>query len=114
MESTKEKPVQTPIVDQFKEYADTRLKLIKYQAIEKVSSILADAISNILLAICTLFAILFASITLACYLASILISNWAGFGCVTLLYLLISVLVLVMKKSFQKSIINSFIKKSFN
>ena len=76
----KENPVQPPIIDQLKEYANTRIKLVKYQAIEKISSLLANVIANAIMVICLILAFLFASITLACYLATVFKSNWAGFG----------------------------------
>ena len=101
------------IIDQLKEYAETRLKLAKYEAIDKGSAFAADIIADVALICCVLLAFLFASITLGFYLATVLGSDWAGFGCVTALYLLVAILVKVFKKSFEKPIVNAFIKKFF-
>jgi hypothetical protein len=113
METTKQTIVEPPVIDQVKAYAETRLKLAKYQAIEKGSSVIAEIVADVVMAFCFLLAFLFASITLACFLAVVLGSYWAGFGCVALLYLLIAIAVIMFKKSIEKPLINSIIKKFF-
>ena len=113
MESIKETIIEPPVIDQVKAYAETRIKLAKYQAIEKGSSVTAGIIAGVVTAFCFLLAFLFASITLACFLAIVLGTYWAGFGCVALLYLLIGIVVILSKKGIEKSLINTFIKKFF-
>ena len=106
-------PQQPPIIDQLREYAETRIKLAKYQAIEGGTSIAASIIADVVTIISMVLAFVFASFTLAFYLASVLDSLWMGFGCVALLYLIIAIAIKVNKKSLEKPIVNAFIKKIF-
>ena len=62
MEDKKEtQPPVPPIVDQLKEYAETRFKLLKYEAIEGGTSILASIIADLVTVISMVLAFLFAS-----------------------------------------------------
>src|ERR1700761_1790568 len=102
---------QPPIFDQLREYAETRLKLAKYQAIEGGTSIAASIIADVVVIICSAMAFVFFSITLAYFLADVFRSNWMGFGCVALVYVLIAILVKYNKKSLERPIINTLIQK---
>jgi hypothetical protein len=108
-----EKETARPIIDQLKDYAETRFKLLKYEVIERSTSIVADLITDIVIILALLLTFLFASFTLALFLSGVLHSYWQGFGCVALLYLLIAVLVMVAKRSFERPIINAMIRKLF-
>jgi len=112
MEPEKEEATR-PIVDQIKDYAETRFKLLKYEVIERSTSIVADIIIDIIIIITGVLTFLFASFTLALFLGDLLHSNWKGFGSVALLYLLITVLIMVAKHSFERPLINAMIKKLF-
>ncbi|RYU89550.1 hypothetical protein EWM62_14630 [Mucilaginibacter terrigena] len=112
MENEKEETAR-PIVDQLKDYAETRFKLLKYEVIERSTSIVADLITDIVIILGLLLTFLFASFTLALFLADVLHSYWQGFGCVALLYLFIAVLIMVAKRSFERPIINAMIRKLF-
>ena len=107
------KDPQPHITDQLKEYVETRLKLAKYQAIESGTSIVAGLIADVVVAFCMVLAFIFASITLAYYLSEKLGSDWAGFGCVGAMYLLIAIIVKLNRKSLERPIINAFIQKFF-
>jgi hypothetical protein len=111
MEEQKETP--PPILDQLKDYAETRIKLAKYQAVEGGSSILASLIADMVAIISMAFAFIFASITLAFYLAYKFDSLWEGFGCVAVLYLLIAVFIKLYKKRLERPLVNAFIQKIF-
>ena len=114
MEAKKETPPPLPpIVDQLKEYAETRFKLLKYEAIEGGTSILASMITDVITAISMVLAFMFASLTLAFYLAYLLNSDWEGFGCVALIYLIIAVVVKLNKERIEKPLINLFVQKLF-
>ncbi|MBB6108424.1 MULTISPECIES: phage holin family protein [Mucilaginibacter] len=114
MEAKKETPPPLPpIVDQLKEYAETRFKLLKYEAIEGGTSILASMITDVITAVSMVLAFMFASLTLAFYLAYLLNSDWEGFGCVALIYLIIAVVVKLNKERIEKPLINLFIQKLF-
>jgi len=113
MEDNKETTPPPPIIDQLKEYAETSIKLAKYRAIEGGTSIAASIIADVVTIISISFAFIFASITLAFYLADVFKSNWIGFGCVSLIYLLLAILVKVNKKRLERPIVNAFIQKIF-
>jgi hypothetical protein len=114
MEAKKETPPPLPpIVDQLKEYAETRFKLLKYEAIEGGTSILASMITDAITAISMVLAFMFASLTLAFYLAYLLNSDWEGFGCVALIYLIIAIVIKLNKERIEKPLINLFVQKLF-
>ncbi len=111
MEDQKEK--LPPIIDQLKEYAETRIKLAKYEAIDRSSSIAASLVVDVIIAISFVLTFLFLSFTLAFYLSQLLHSYWGGFGCTALLYLLIAIILILAKDKLQKPLINLFINKLF-
>jgi len=111
MEAKKETP--PPLIDQLKDYAETRIKLAKYQAIDGGTTIAASIIADIISSISAMLAFIFASFTLAFYLAQVLNSYWGGFGCVALIYLIIAIVIKVNKKALEKPIVNAIIQKLF-
>jgi len=111
MEAKKETP--PPIIDQLKEYAETRIKLAKYQAIEGGSTVAAGLIADVAVIISMLLAFLFASCTLALYLGKLLGAYWIGFGIVAVLYLIIALIIKANKKRIEKLLANEFIQKIF-
>jgi hypothetical protein len=113
MEDEAKKEPQTPLFDQLREYAELRFKLAKYQAIDGGASIFASLIADAVVAISMLLAFIFASFTLAFYLAEVLQSYWGGFGCVAFLYLLIATVIKLNKRALEKPIANTFVKKIF-
>jgi protein-S-isoprenylcysteine O-methyltransferase Ste14 len=101
------------IIDQLKEYAETRIKLAKYQAIEGGTSIAAGLIADVVVVVSLVLAFIFASLTLAYYLGSVLPSLWMGFGCVAVLYFIIALAIKYNKKRLERPIVNAFINKIF-
>ena len=106
-------PPPPPILDQLRQYAETKIKLLKYEGIDKASSVIAEVITDIIVVILLLIAFLFFSITLALFAAHLLSSYWEGFGCVTLLYIIIVAAARILKISIQNVLIGIFIKKVF-
>jgi hypothetical protein len=100
-----------PIIDQLVEYAETRVKLAKYQAIEGGTSIAASIIADVVVIICSAMAFIFASITLAYYLGRVFGAEWEGFGTVAIIYILIAIIVKYNKKGLERPIINALIQK---
>lgn len=101
------------IILQVQEYLETYVKLTKLKAIDKGTSVVASIVIDVVVFLALLIVLLFASITLGFFLADVFHSYWEGFGCVTALYLLIIVCLLVFRKSIQRPIINALIKKLF-
>ena len=111
MEQNKKNP---SITEQIKEYVETRIKLIKYKAIDQATNIAASVIAYTILAVLGLLILMFASVTLALGLGSLIGSYWTGFGCVTLIYIILAVLVLALKaKYIEAPLIGFFISKLF-
>ncbi|RYE35684.1 MAG: hypothetical protein EOP42_06110 [Sphingobacteriaceae bacterium] len=107
-------PKNPSIIDQIKEYVETRITLLKYKAIDQATNIAASVIAYAILAVLGLLILLFASVTLGLGLGAAFGSNWIGFGCVTLIYIILAVLVLVLKAKYIESpLIGFFISKLF-
>jgi len=108
------KEPQPPLIDQLTEYAETRIKLAKYKAIDGGSSVIASIIADVVVIISMVLAFIFASFTLAFYLATVFDGSlWKGFGCVTLIYLIIAIIFKLNKAGFERPIANTFIRKFF-
>jgi ABC-type sugar transport system permease subunit len=111
MEEQKETP--PPIIDQLKEYAETQIKLAKYEAIDRSSKFLASFITDMVVAVVFVLTFLFLSFALAFILSKWLGSNWAGFGCMAGIYLIIAIILILLKDKMQQPLINLFIRKFF-
>jgi hypothetical protein len=109
MDEKKDTP--PPIIGQVTEYVETRIKLLKLQAIEGSSTIAASMIADVAVIISMILAFIFASFTLAFYLGQLFGANWIGFGCVAILYLILAIAVKVNKQRLEKLIANEFIQK---
>jgi len=109
-----QKQEQAGLTDQLKEYIETRIKLARYQAIDKGTSFMANIITEVFVLICIGMTFFFATITLALFLGHVLGSYWLGFGCIAALYLLLAIIVSAIKdKYIEPRIIDFFIKKIF-
>ncbi|KQB98812.1 hypothetical protein [Pedobacter sp. Hv1] len=114
MEENKEKDLEDIFLDA-KEYIDTRIEYTKLSFVEKGAKLFADLITNTTVIICFVLSFLFASFTLALYLATVFGSNVKGFGCVAAIYLLLSIIVFLAKdKYLEKVLVNLFIRKYFD
>jgi hypothetical protein len=102
-----------PLFEQLKDYAEIKLKLAKYKAIDSGSTIFASVIADVVVAISMLLAFIFASFTLAFYLAEVFQSDWKGFGSTAILYLIIALIFKFNKAGFEKPIANAFVLKFF-
>jgi uncharacterized membrane protein YbhN (UPF0104 family) len=103
------------ITEQIEQYIETRIKLARYQAIDKGSTITASLITTVVVVLCLAITFLFGTIALALFLGTVLHSYWAGFGVVTLFYALLALVVWLTKDKFiEPKIINTIIKKFFN
>ena len=116
MEEQKEQQQQPQpsLIDQLKEYADTRIKLAKYQAVDGGTSIIAGLVAQLIVIISLLLVFVFASLTLAFFLAELLGSFWQGFGCTAIIYLIIAIILNAKKAGVEKTIANKLIEKILN
>jgi hypothetical protein len=102
-----------PIIDQLKDYVETRIKLAKYEAIDGSAKFLASLITDMVVGVTFVLTFLFVSIAIAFLLSNALHSYWAGFGCMAGIYLVIAIIIILMKEKIQRPLINLFIKKFF-
>ncbi len=109
----KSKDTPQNIYDQIKEYLETRYTLLKYEAIEQGSSVLSRVITDVVLLVVFTIVLVFLSITLALFLGKLLGSNWAGFGCITILYFFISLFQRIFKINIENVLIRTFVQKLF-
>lgn len=103
----------TPIIEQVKQYLETKIKLLKYEGIDRATAIIAEVLTDVIIVVLSLLAFLFISITLALFAGHLLHSYWQGFGCVALLYTVIVFSARVLKISIQNMLIGRFIKILF-
>ncbi|PYF75724.1 phage holin family protein [Pedobacter nutrimenti] len=114
MQENKEKNIEDLLSDA-KDYIDNRLEYTRLYMVEKVSRTFADLVTSATVIICFVLAFLFGTVTLALFLSDLLGSYTRGFGCVSLIYILLAVIVYFTKdKYIEKAIINFSIRKYFN
>jgi len=111
MQDSDKKEQQPPIIDQVKDYIETYIKLARLRAIDRGTTIFAGMVTDLFIILGLSLTILFASITLALYLASVLHSSWQGFGLVALLYIIVIAIVMIWRKALQRPIVNALIKR---
>jgi hypothetical protein len=114
MQENKEKNIEE-IFSDAKEYLEKRVEYLRLSAVGTVSKIFADIVTNLTVIIFFAMAFILGSITLALFLSDLMGSFSAGFGMVTLIYLLLAVIVFLTKNKYiEKGIVNFMIRKYFN
>ena len=114
MQENKDKSIED-LVDDAKGFLEARVEYTRLYLLEKISKVFADLVTSTVVIVCFVLAFLFGSVTLGLYLGEILHNYAAGFGCVSLLYILIAVIVYFTKdKYIEKAIINIAIRKYFD
>lgn len=99
----------------FTEYVDERLLLFKLQTVEKTSRLIGTLFTAFLLAILGFFILLFLSIMLGYYFASLTGSLYWGFGLVATFYLILFFIILKLRKGFlERYIVNTIISTIFD
>ena len=108
-------PTRTPlpIAEQVKHYLEIKFRLLKYEGIDKASTIIAEAVTDVIMAVLLLITFIFLTITLALFAGRLLDSEWEGFGCVTVLYVIILLSVRFLQVSIQNLVVRRFIEKLF-
>jgi hypothetical protein len=108
------KDTQPPLFDQLKDYADTQLKLAKYDAIDRSSKFMASFITDMIVGVIFVLAFLFISFAIAFVLSELLHSRWGGFGCMGGIYIILGLIIIWQKEKIQVPLVNLFIKKFFS
>jgi len=114
MQENKDKSIED-LVDDAKGFLEARVEYTRLYLVEKVSKVFADLVTSTAVIVCFILAFLFGSVTLALYLSDLLGSYAGGFGCVSLFYNLLAIIVYLTKdKYIEKAIINVAIRKYFD
>lgn len=113
MQEQKDKSIGE-LVEDARNYIDARLEYGRLYLVEQGVKVFADLVTSTVVVVCFILAFLFGSVTLALFLSNVFDSYTAGFGCVSLIYLILAVIVFLTKdKYIEKAIINSAIKRYF-
>jgi hypothetical protein len=103
------------LTENLKDYVTTNYELIKLQAIERSTVVVAGLLSQLLVGLVVVFIVLFISLWACIYLSVRLGDSYTGFAIVAGFYLLIGlILLLVRKKLVERSIRNKIIRKVFS
>jgi hypothetical protein len=97
------------------DYVETRLELLKLQAISKSSDVTSSVVSGLATFIIGFLAFLFVNIGLALWIGELLDKSYLGFFILTGFYLLVALLVHSFRKTWIKDPITTMlIKKMLN
>lgn len=92
------------------EYINDRILLLRLQSAEKVSKIAAVMFTFLVLALLAFFILFFLSFMAGQYFGSLTGSLYAGYGIVTLFYILLFVVIISLRKKYiEKKIIDLMI-----
>lgn len=97
------------LLEKAKNLANTKIKLYKLKAIDKVADIFASVATGVVLAIISLFLVTMLSIGLALYLGELFGKAHHGFFAVAGLYALFAIVVLMLRKTVLTKFFTSFI-----
>ena len=97
-----------------KDYVNTRMEAIKLDAAEKGSSIIANSVAGVVVAILFLFFLGLASIGLSIVLGEWIGRMWAGFVIVACVYFLIGIVVWAVRgRLIRLPVMNALIQQLF-
>ena len=102
------------LTESLKGYLTTNIELIKHQAIERITVIVADLVSNVLVGLLLLFFLFFISLWACFYLSALFGNNYTGIAIVAGFYLLMGLIIyMVRKKLVIKPLRNKIIRNIF-
>ena len=102
-------------VEYAKQYVDQQKQLIKLDVAEKSAQLISSAVTGVVLGVVGLLILLFASFTLAYFLADAWDNLALGFLSVTLIYVVVALVVNAMKRKWiTNPVLSSVITKFFD
>ena len=110
MEEKKVSTLFEEMRDDISKYITSSLELGKLEVFEKVSLGSASVGYGLLVGGIALVALFFALVTAALYLGELLQSPWAGFGIVSGFSILVLLILLLLRKRFNKKVTNAVIR----
>jgi len=103
------------LTEDLKAYLQTSKSLLQSQITEKIAVLSASIIQHIITSIAVFFCLLFLNISLGIYLSIVFDSYLFGFLCLSGIYLIITVLLLIVSKHLIRNpLIDSIILKITN
>lgn len=90
-------------------YITNTLEIWKLNTYEKISKASANISYYIVFGVVIIIALFMMLVTLSLYLGELLANTWAGFGIVSVAFLLVLLVLILSKKSFKKSITNKVV-----
>ena len=113
MEDKKEKNFEE-IFSEARTYLENRVEYTRLFLLKRASKIFADMITSGVVILFFSMAFLFGTVTLALFFSDLFHSYTAGFGAVSILYLLLAIIVSFAKDKFiEKAIVDFTIRKYF-
>ncbi len=107
-----QKPDQENLIEKIKVYIGLKSRLAVLSTVEKVAEFYAAGVSNILLTLCLLMMLIFASLGTAFWLNEVLNSTWLGFFWVAGVYLLFFiVLIFIKSKWIEEPLMDRLVRK---
>ncbi len=102
------------LINNVEEYFKTRQELSKLIAIQKTSAVAGGLFSSIVIFLLFFFVIVFASISLAYFIAMYTGKPYLGFAVITLIYLIAGLIAYAKRKTLlEKPIMNAMINNFF-
>lgn len=102
------------VIGKVKEYIEVRKELVILTAVEKGSQLFSNLLTDGLVVLFVVLAILFGSLALGFYLSELIGNSYAGFLIITGFYFLLAIIIYSVKDKFlEKRIVNGVIKKVF-
>lgn len=100
--------------EQVEEYVDNTLTLLKLQAVEKTSKLIASTVGGIIIVFLGLGILFFASFLAGYYLSDLTGNKYEGFGMVAGFYVLLLLIFIIFRRSIvDKTITNTVINIFF-
>ncbi len=103
------------IIENLKSYFATNYELIKLKAVERITVILSDLISDFLVGLVVFLFVIFISLWAGFYLSARMGDNNSGFAIVAGFYFMLGLLLLIIrKKVVERPLRNKIIRKVFS
>lgn len=90
------------LVNNLTGYVETRIELMKVEVKEDLAKVLAKVVIFLLVAFFTIIFVLFLSIAMAAYLATV-VGEFGGFAIVGGIYLIVAIIVFAMRENLSQA-----------
>lgn len=102
----------TKIKNDLMEYTSMRIRLYKFEILEKIAEERSNALAGLMLWLVVLFLLLFANLAAAMYMNEIYGSVYAGFAIVATFWAVMLVIALAFRKSIKNYFMHRYLNKN--